>query len=130
MVDIAPGKTILIKLLSVGSPNEEGNRTLFFKVNGQNRSAEIFDRSLNITIKENRKVTEGVDSEIGAPLPGKLIVLNVKQGDKIEVNDSLFVVEAMKMENAVLSQKAGVVKSVILNEGEMVSQNDLILIIE
>ena len=81
-------------------------------------------------IKENRKVTEGVDSEIGAPLPGKLIVLNVKQGDKIDVNDSLFVVEAMKMENAVLSQKAGVVKSVILTEGEMVSQNDLILIIE
>lgn len=130
MVNIAPGKTILIKLLSVGTPNEEGYRTIFFKVNGQNRSTEIFDKSLNIQVKENRKVEEGNENHIGAPLPGKLTKLNVKEGDAIAKGNPLFIVEAMKMENSVLAMKSGKVKNVILGEGEMVSQDDLILIIE
>lgn len=130
MVKIAPGKTILIRLLSVGIPNEEGYRTLFFKVNGQNRSTQIFDKSLNIQVKENRKADAGIDGEIAAPLPGKLTNLNVSEGDKVEKNDSLFVVEAMKMENTVMALKSGVVKSIILGENEMVEQDDLVLIIE
>ncbi len=129
MVDIAPGKTILIKLLSIGDANSEGKRTLFFKVNGQNRVVEITDKSLNIVIKQNQKIREGIDGEIGAPLPGKLSKMHVKKGDKVNKNDSLFVVEAMKMENVVKATFEGIVKEITLHEGDMVSQDDLVLVI-
>lgn len=130
MVTISPGKTILVKLLSVGDPNVEGKRTVFFKVNGQNRMVEVVDKSLNIQVKEQRKVNPSDQSEIGAPLPGKLIQLFHKVGDTIAPNDNLFVVEAMKMENIVRSQQTGTIKEIILGEGEMVSQDDLVLILE
>jgi pyruvate carboxylase len=130
MVNLAPGKTLLIKLLSVGTPNQEGYRTIFFKVNGQNRSIQVLDKSLNIQVKENQKVDTANENEIGAPLPGKLVQLNVAIGDVIEKNDPLFVVEAMKMENTVLALKSGTVKQIVLGNGEMVNQDDLILVLE
>lgn len=130
MVNIAPGKTILIKLLSVGIPNYEGYRTIFFKVNGQNRSTQILDQSLNIQVKENKKADANNPNEVAAPLPGKLVQLNIAVGDEVKKNDPLFVVEAMKMENTVLALNSGKVKSIILGEGEMVSQDDLVLILE
>ena len=130
MVTIAEGKTILIKLLSVGEPNKEGKRTVFFKVNGQNRAVEIVDKVLGVEIKENRKTDPNNENEIGAPLPGKLATLNVKVGDKVTKNQNLLVVEAMKMENVVVATKDGVVKEILLQEGDMVQQDDLILILE
>ena len=129
MVTIAPGKTLLIKLLSIGEPNPDGKRTVFFKVNGQNRYVEIVDQVLGIEIKVNRKVDSKNENEIGAPLPGKLAVLNVKVGDKVTKNQSLFVVEAMKMENVVAATKDGEVIEIILKEGDMVQQDDLIVVI-
>lgn len=130
MVEIAEGKTLLIKLLSVGEPNSEGKRVVFFKVNGQNRAVDIVDNGLNIEIKQNQKVDEKNTGHIGAPLPGKLASIIVKEGDKVKKNQSLFVVEAMKMENVVVASKEGVVKSILLQEGEMVKQDDLVIILE
>lgn len=130
MVKISEGKTILIKLLSVGDPNSEGKRTVFFKVNGQNRSIEVTDKSLKVEVRENRKAATGVSTEIAAPLPGKLIQQFLKPGDLVNVNDPLFVVEAMKMENVVRSLSNGKVKEIILPEGTMVKQDDLVLVLE
>ena len=130
MVEIQPGKTVLVQLLSVSSPNEEGIRTVFFKVNGENRSVEVKDKSLDIKKIENTKADAENDNEIGAPLQGMLYKILVKTGEKIKENDALFIIEAMKMETTVTATKDGEVKTIILNEGEMVMQDDLILTIE
>src|SRR3546814_9861454 len=50
------------------------------------------------------------------PMPGLLVALNVKEGDKVEIGQPLAVIEAMKMENILRAQKAGVVKSVSRSE--------------
>ncbi|MCF6279071.1 MAG: pyruvate carboxylase [Flavobacteriaceae bacterium] len=130
LVEIQPGKTVLVKLLSVGSANEEGIKTVFFKVNGENRSVDVKDKSLKIEKIENTKVDADNDNEIGAPLQGLLYKLLVKKGDKIKENDPLFVIEAMKMETTVTATKSGKVKSVSLTGGKMVMQDDLILTLE
>lgn len=130
MVEIAPGKVLLVKLLSVGNPNENGVRTLFFKVNGQNRSVDITDSKLKVEVKKNQKADLDNENEIGAPLPGKLTKLLVEVGQEVKKNQNLFIVEAMKMENIVGAPENGVVKKIVLNENDMVAQDDLVIIVE
>jgi len=130
LVEIQPGKTVLVQLLSVGSANEEGARTVFFKVNGENRSVDTVDKSLNIEKIENAKADPENENEVGAPLQGLLYKVLVKKGEEIKENDPLFVIEAMKMETTVTATKNGKIKSITLKEGSMVMQDDLILKIE
>ncbi len=130
MVEIQPGKTVLVQLLSVSSANEEGLRIVFFKVNGENRSVEVKDTSLDIKKTENNKATSENDNEIGAPLQGILYKILVKNGQEIKENDALFIIEAMKMETTVTATKSGKIKFIHLNESEMVMQDDLILTLE
>lgn len=130
MVEIQPGKTVLVQLLSVSSANEEGIRIVFFKVNGENRSVEIKDTSLDIVKVENIKADADSENEIGAPLQGMLYKVLVKKGQEIKENDALFIIEAMKMETTVTATKNGKIKTINLNEGEMVMQDDLVLNLE
>ena len=45
-IDIEPGKTLIVKLLTVGEPHPDGTRTVFFELNGQPRSVSVADKSL------------------------------------------------------------------------------------
>jgi pyruvate carboxylase len=130
MIDLEPGKTIIVKLLSIGNANEEGIRIVFFKVNGENRFVEIKDASLNIKKEENIKAEAGNTNEIGAPLQGLLYKVLVKKGQEVKANDHLFIIEAMKMETTVTATKSGKIKSIILKAGTMVMKDDLIITIE
>lgn len=124
--EIAPGKTVIVKLLSVGSPNEEGIRTVFFKVNGQTRNVQIPDKHLAVDKVENPKADPKDESQIGAPLQGLLSTVLVKGGQKVKKNDPLFVIEAMKMESTVMASSTGTVK-IHLKAGTMVLADDLIV---
>ncbi|NAS30996.1 pyruvate carboxylase [Flavobacteriaceae bacterium R38] len=130
LIELEPGKTIIVKLLSVSTPNDDGIRTVFFKVNGENRFVEIFDTSLNIKKEENIKIDPSEINQIGAPLQGSLYKVLVKEGENVKENDPLFVIEAMKMETTVVATKAGKVKSIVLKEGSMVAQDDLVLVVD
>lgn len=130
LIELEPGKTIIVKLLSVSIPNEEGIRSVFFKVNGENRILEVFDKSLNIKKVENDKIDSSISEQIGAPLQGLLYKVLVKKGQDIKENDPLFVIEAMKMESTVTAFKEGKVKSITLPEGSMVKQDDLVMTFE
>ncbi|WP_417236599.1 pyruvate carboxylase [Bizionia paragorgiae] len=129
-IELEPGKTIIVRLLSVGIPNEDGVRIVFFSVNGENRFVEVLDRSLNIKKEEHIKIDPENPNHIGAPLQGSLSKLVVKRGQEVKENDPLFIIEAMKMETTVTAFKAGKVKSITLKEGTMVMQDDLVLTIE
>jgi len=130
MIELEPGKTIIVKLLSVGNPNEDGIRTVFFKVNGENRFVDVKDASLKTVKEEHVKADSSNPGEIGAPLQGLLYKILVKKGQEIKKNDHLFIIEAMKMESTVTATKSGKVKSVSLKPGTMVMKDDLIVTIE
>ncbi|WP_035337183.1 pyruvate carboxylase [Dokdonia sp. PRO95] len=130
LIELEPGKTVIIKLLSIGIPSDEGMRTVFFKVNGENRFVEVHDTSLNIKKVENLKVDPEDSNQIGAPLQGSLYKVLVKKGQEVKENDPLFIIEAMKMETTVVASKDGRVASITVSDGNMVSQNDLVLTIE
>lgn len=126
-IEIAPGKTIIVKLLSVGPANVDGIRTVFFKVNGQTRNIEIEDHTLAVEKVVNKKVDDGNDNHIGAPLQGLLSKILVAKGDTVKKNQPLCIIEAMKMETTITANTEGVVHDIILKEGSMVFSNDLIM---
>ena len=55
LVEIEPGKTLIVKLLAVGEPHADGKRTVFFELNGQPREVEVVDRSLASSVRETPK---------------------------------------------------------------------------
>lgn len=128
MVEIAHGKTIIIEMIVIMEPDDEGMRIVAFRLNGQTRRIKIRDRKVAVQKVSNRKAEGG--NEIGSPLQGKIAELQVKEGDKVAKDDVLFVIEAMKMETSVTSMVAGVVKKIHLGAGQIVEQDDLVLEVE
>lgn len=68
--------------------------------------------------------------KVKAPLPGNIMKVFVKEGDKVKVDDNLLIYEAMKMENTIKSEKAGTIKSLKVKEGDAVLQDVVLLEIE
>jgi pyruvate carboxylase len=126
-VEIAKGKTLLIRLLSIGPVNHEGKRTVFFKLNGQTRNVEVYDKSAKVERVENKKIDKANDKQIGAPLQGMLSKLLVKKDEKVKKNQPLFVIEAMKMETVIASPFEGAISHIELGEGTLVNTNDFVL---
>ena len=83
----------------------------------------------NPTIKERKipKNISGKATKVVAPLPGTILQILVKVGDTVKTGDKLLIMEAMKMENQVLAEKGGTVKSINISQGDSVLQNDVLL---
>ena len=64
-------------------------------------------------------------SDIKAPMPG--LEINVTEGQEVKENDTLLILEAMKMENALTSPRDGVIKSIAVKQGETVDKNALLI---
>lgn len=129
-VSLGDGKNVLIELLSISHANEDGARKLFFSVNGQTRAIPITDKSLAREKVSHLKANDLIDNEVGTPLQGLLSQVFVKVGDKVEKNDALFLIEAMKMETTVTATISGTIKNVFLNGGTMVESGDMVVEIE
>ncbi|RYG49412.1 MAG: biotin/lipoyl-binding protein [Chitinophagaceae bacterium] len=127
LIEIDKGKSVVVNFLSLGEPKPDGVRTVFFKLNGQNRHIEILDKSLGKVKTENPKAEKGNDKQVGAPLQGRLSKILVKEGQKVKQNEPLFIIEAMKMETTVTATAAGTIKALTLAEGSMVNTDDLVL---
>lgn len=130
LIDIEAGKRLLIRYMYTTEPNEDGKRSVLFKINGQNRSVEVRDHSVESEKPVHRKAQGNVAKEIGSPLQGRLIRVFVNAGQSVEKNQPMFVIEAMKMESTIAAPVAGRVKAVYLEERTMVEQDDLVVELE
>ncbi len=127
IVTLDQGKTLLVRLISVGDPNDEGVVTVFFKINGQTRNVEIQDSAIKVDKVSHVKVDKADDKQIGAPLQGSLSSILVKSGQEVKKNEPLFIIEAMKMETTITANEDAVVKKIILKSGTMVEADDLVI---
>lgn len=64
---------------------------------------------------------------IKSPLPGVILDVHVKEGDKVTPGTRLITLEAMKMENNINADKAGVVKSLKVKKGDSVLEGDILI---
>jgi pyruvate carboxylase len=125
-IDIEPGKTLLIRLLTVGEPHADGTRTVFFELNGQPRSVTVADRSLEGKIQRRPKAVVGDAREVGAPMPGLIVTVAVRPGDRVTKGQKLLSLEAMKMETTVHAERDGTVAEVLVAPGTPVEAGELI----
>ncbi len=65
--------------------------------------------------------------QVKSPLPGIIVKILVKEGDVVKEGDNLLIMEAMKMENNIQSEKSGTVKSIKVKEGDNVLQDDTLI---
>ena len=69
-------------------------------------------------------------TKIVSPLPGTIFSIGIKVGDVLKVGDNMLVLEAMKMENNITAEKAGVVSAIHITVGQQVLQNELLIELE
>ena len=60
-------------------------------------------------------------------MPGLILSINIKQGDRVKEDDQLLVLEAMKMENSLLSPRSGLVKSILVKKDDPVEKGQVLL---
>lgn len=125
---------------NVDIKNIEGN-DIEIEVNGTSYLVEI-EKAIKVSktptivrkklAEPDAKPMTGAGSlkSIKAPLPGSIFKLMVKEGDAVKKGDLLVILEAMKMENNILSEHDGIVKVVKVKEGDTILQNDLLIEIQ
>lgn len=67
---------------------------------------------------------------VKAPMPGTILSINVKEGDNVKKGQILLILEAMKMENEIVSPRDGKIAKVVVSKGSSVNTGDDMVIIE
>jgi pyruvate carboxylase len=129
-VEIEPGKTLIIKFLTVGEPHPDGGRLVFFELNGQSREVLVVDRALGTPAKRRPKADAANPLHIGAPMPGLVVTVAVSAGNPVAAGQKLFTLEAMKMETTIYAERPGKVAEVLVAAGSQVDAGDLLLTLE
>ena len=78
-------------------------------------------------VPEKKAETPAGGVAVKAPMPGTILKMNVKVGDKIEKNTLVCILEAMKMENEIFAPEAGTVIAVNAAQGATVASGDAIV---
>ena len=79
---------------------------------------------------EEKKQAVITGNTVTAPLPGRIIDIKVKVGDEVKAGQEVLVLEAMKMENAVTTDYSGKVKQILVQAGDTVATDAVLLEIE
>jgi pyruvate carboxylase len=127
IVEIEPGKTLIVKLLAIGEPHTDGKRTVFFELNGQPREVEVVDRSLASAVRETPMADPADPNQVGSPLPGLVVGVAVSVGDPVRKGQKLLSIEAMKMETTIYAERAGRVAELFAEVGHQVKTGELLL---
>jgi biotin carboxyl carrier protein len=126
---------------------EVAPHTLSILIGGQSHEVRLFpasDGTLQLQNRTHHFAAEVVDprawrgrrhggvevqgrQQIIAPMPGKIVRVLVKVGDKVESGQGLLVVEAMKMQNEIRSPKNGTVERIMATEGQAINAGEPLL---
>jgi biotin carboxyl carrier protein len=109
------------------APAPEG--TLNIQTGRQEFIAEVIDPRAWSGRRHSHAELEG-RQQIVAPMPGKVVRVLVKVGEKVEAGQGLIVVEAMKMQNEIRSPKTGTVERILAIEGQPVNAGDILALVD
>lgn len=126
-IEIEKGKTLIVKLISISKPQADGNRIIYFELNGQSREVLIKDRSVKTMVQLRPKAEKGDPNQIGATMPGTVVKVLVVKGDKVKKGDHLMITEAMKMETTIQAPFDAEIDEISVSNGDSIEQNDLLI---
>lgn len=82
------------------------------------------------TIAQQSRISTPSDGVVRSPLPGTILKVSVKEGDKVKTGQEVAILEAMKMENTIEAERDGVVKKIHVSQGDSIPEGGEILTIE
>lgn len=128
-VELEPGKTLIIKFLTVGDPHEDGERLVFFELNGQPREVVVLDKKLlgDGRVRGRVKAELGNPKHVAAPMPGSVVNIAVSVREEVAAGQKLLSLEAMKMETTLYAEHAGKIAEVMIRPGTPVEGGDLLI---
>jgi len=137
-IEVDVGKQLYVTLKAVGELLPNGNREVFFDLNGIPRVVAVADRkSKEAAEKKNlgmsaarERANPDVLGEVGAPMSGAVVEVKVKPGEHVKAGQPLTVISAMKMETVVAAPVAGLVRHVAVVQGDSLAAGDLLVVIE
>lgn len=129
-VEIEKGKTLIIKMVSISEPHSDGNRVIYFELNGQPREVIIQDMTVESDITQKQKADVTNPNHIGATMPGTVLKVVIANGSRVKRGDHLLITEAMKMETTVQAPYNGVVKEIHVVAGTAIATGDLLIEME
>ena len=128
-VEIEEGKTLLLGMEAIGSPDERGFRTVMCTINGQLRPVSVRDRAVASDVPEHIKADPSNPGHVAAPFDGSVTPL-VAVGEIVEAGATVATIEAMKMEASITAPISATVKQVTLDGTRPVEGGDLLLVLE
>ncbi|KRL38724.1 pyruvate carboxylase [Liquorilactobacillus uvarum DSM 19971] len=129
-IDYGVGKKIIVRLNSIGNADEEGNRNLYFTLNGQAQQIVVHDMSKKAKIKTVMKAEPTNPRHIGATLSGSVLNVLVAKNQVVKKGEPLIVTEAMKMETTIKAPFNGKISHIYVKAGDVLETRDLLMEIE
>lgn len=111
------------------APDSQGN--IRIRLNGVEQALQVVDGRAVLLERMGMTLVDdaGLD-RVEAPMPGKVLSINVSAGDEVAEGDALLVLEAMKMENVIRAPRAGVLADIAPSAGQAVEKGALLVAYE
>ena len=126
-----------LSLIEVGKNNSSIEARIVVFGSRGDLNVTINGLSQRVRVNQGPRVVSGDNgdtlvgqNEVVAPMPGRVARLLVQVGDMVAANQSVVVVEAMKMENELSTERAGTVKQILTSEGASVDAGTVLLVVE
>ncbi|WP_297595274.1 pyruvate carboxylase [Mycobacterium sp.] len=128
-VELERGVELLIGLEAISDPDERGMRTVMCILNGQLRPVVVRDRSIASDVPAAEKADRTNPDHVAAPFAG-VVTVTAEVGAQVEAGQTIATIEAMKMEAAVTTGKAGKVARIAVSHTAQVEGGDLLVVID
>jgi pyruvate carboxylase len=128
-VTLRKGKNVLLKLSAIGDADDRGIRQVVGAVSGQIRVVNVRDESVKSTEVTAERADTSVPGQVPAPFAG-VVTLVVEVGQEVAAGEQVATIEAMKMEAAITTPVAGVVKRCAIGHAQAVEGGDLLVVID
>ncbi|KJS22630.1 MAG: pyruvate carboxylase [Clostridiaceae bacterium BRH_c20a] len=127
---IEDGKTLLIKYVNLGEINEDGTRNVVFELNGIRREIAIPAKHIQENMVKIKMADPTDKGQVGSSIPGKVFKILVEKGEKVQENQGLIIIEAMKMETRIVARTSSVIDEILVKEEQEVKAGELLMILK
>ncbi len=121
-----------------------GDNQFFIEIGSQRLNLPLIDQDGRVSLWYDRRqwqfrrldpehatlASDSTDHDLTAPMPGKVIALQVSEGETVRSGDTVVVVEAMKMEHSIVAPIDAKIKQVFFQVGDQVEEGDRLIRLE
>ena len=119
------GRSYIVELVESGNPKRFSAATAY-----RTFDVEIIDAEARYMLGRKGDEPEDAGNQVSSPMPGKVVKIPVKIGDKVEAGETVIIVSAMKMESEYKSAREGLIKEIHVAEGDTIEGNQPLITIE